>query len=51
MVLIVMPMRKAKEMANYAMDWLERENRLREEISRGKASLGEVTELLKWTKK
>ncbi len=49
--LIVMPKREAKEMANYAMDWLERENRLREEISRGKTSLGEVTELLKWTKK
>jgi len=40
-----------REMANYAMDWLERENRLRKEISRGNTSLGEVTELLKWTKK
>ena len=49
--LIVLPKHEAKEMANYAMDWLERENRLREEISRGKTSLGEVTELLKWTKK
>ena len=49
--LIVMPKHEAKEMANYAMDWLEKENRLREEISRGKTSLGEVTELLKWTKK
>ena len=48
--LIVIPRREAKEMANYAMDWLERENRLREEISRGKTSLGKVTELLKWTK-
>jgi len=49
--LVVLPKREAKEMANYAMDWLERENRIREEISRGKTSLGEVTELLKWTKK
>ena len=49
--LIVMPKREAKEMANYAMDWLEKENRIREEISHGKTSLGEVTELLKWTKK
>ena len=48
--LIVLPKREAKEMANYAMDWLEKENRLRKEISHGKASLGEVTELLKWTK-
>jgi 3-hexulose-6-phosphate synthase/6-phospho-3-hexuloisomerase len=49
--LIVLPKLEAKEMANYAMDWLERENRIREEISRGKTSLGKVTELLKWTKK
>ncbi len=49
--LMVMPKCEAKEMANHAMDWLEKENRLREEISRGKTSLGEVTELLKWTKK
>ncbi len=49
--LIVIPKHEAKEMANYAMDWLEKENRLREEISHGKTSLGEVTELLKWTKK
>jgi 3-hexulose-6-phosphate synthase/6-phospho-3-hexuloisomerase len=48
--LIVLPKREAKEMANYAMDWLEKENRLREEISHGRTSLGEVTELLKWTK-
>ncbi len=49
--LMVMPKREAKEMANHAMDWLEKEERIREEISRGKTSLGEVTELLKWTKK
>ncbi len=49
--LMVMPKHEAKEMANHAMDWLERENRIREEISHGKTSLGKVTELLKWTKK
>jgi len=49
--LIVMPRREAKEMANHAMDWLEKENRIREEISQGKTSLGEVMEILKWTKK
>ncbi len=49
--LMVLPKHQAREMANYAMDWLERENRIREEISLGKTSLGEVIELLKWTKK
>ena len=49
--LIVIPKREAKEMANRAMDWLEKENRVRKEISQGKTSLGEVMEILKWTKK
>jgi 3-hexulose-6-phosphate synthase / 6-phospho-3-hexuloisomerase len=49
--LIVIPKQEAKEMANHAMDWLEKENRIREEISRGKKSLGEVMELLKWEKR
>ncbi|MHC4455164.1 MAG: RraA family protein, partial [Planctomycetota bacterium] len=49
--LIVIPKREAREMANHAMDWLEQENRIREEITQGKTSLGEVIELLKWTKK
>ncbi len=49
--LIVIPKREAKEMANHAMDWLEQESRIREEITQGKTSLGEVIELLKWTKK
>lgn len=49
--LIVIPKQEAKEMANYAMDWLEKENRIREEISHGNTSLGEVMELLKWEKK
>jgi len=49
--LIVIPKQEAKEMANHAMDWLEKENRIREEILHGKTSLGEVMELLKWEKK
>ncbi len=49
--LVVIPKREAKEIANHAMDWLEKENRIREEINQGKASLGEVIELLKWTKR
>jgi 3-hexulose-6-phosphate synthase / 6-phospho-3-hexuloisomerase len=49
--LIVIPKQEAKEMANHAMDWLEKENRIRREISHGKKSLGEVMELLKWEKK
>ncbi len=48
--LIIIPKREAREMVNHAMDWLERENRIREEITGGKTSLGEVIELLKWTK-
>lgn len=48
--LIVIPKHEAKGMANHAMDWLERENRIREEISQGKTTLGEVMELLKWEK-
>jgi 3-hexulose-6-phosphate synthase/6-phospho-3-hexuloisomerase len=38
------------EIANRAMDVLEKENRIREEIKRG-GTLSEVTELLKWEKK
>jgi len=49
--LMVIPKQKAKEMANHAMAWLEKENRIREEISRGKTTLGEVMELLKWEKR
>ncbi|MFQ5964858.1 MAG: 3-hexulose-6-phosphate synthase [Candidatus Scalinduaceae bacterium] len=49
--IIVIPKQEAKEMANHAMDCLERENRIRKEISQGKTSLGEAMELLKWEKK
>ena len=42
--------KKAIEVANRAMDVLEKENRIRAEIHRG-GTLSEVTELLKWEKK
>jgi len=44
---MVLPRVRAVELANRAMDVLERENRLREEIERG-ATLGEVAYLQKW---
>lgn len=46
---VVVPKGKAAEIANRAMDVLERENRLRGEI-RQKSSLAEVAELVKWEK-
>jgi 3-hexulose-6-phosphate synthase/6-phospho-3-hexuloisomerase len=48
---IVIPKREAVEIANRAMDWLEKENRIRQEIEDGKTTLGKVTDLLKWEKK
>lgn len=48
--LVVIPQSKAVEIANRAMDVLERENRIREEIGEG-GTLSSVTELLKWEKK
>jgi 3-hexulose-6-phosphate synthase/6-phospho-3-hexuloisomerase len=48
---IVLPKSEAVEMANRAMDCLERENRIRAEIDGGKTTLAKVTELLKWEKK
>jgi len=47
---IVVPKEKAVEVANRAVDVLERENRLREEIKRG-STLAKITELKKWEKK
>jgi len=47
--IVVIPQKKAVEIANRAMDVLERENRLREEILEGK-TLSSVTELLRWEK-
>jgi len=47
--IVVIPQKKAVEIANRAMDVLERENRIREEILEGK-TLSSVTELLRWEK-
>jgi len=47
---VVLPKAMATEYANRAMDVLERENRIREEIKEG-STLGQVTELLRWEKK
>ena len=46
---MIIPHKKAVEFANRAMDVLERENRIKQEIKDG-GTLGEVTELLKWEK-
>ena len=48
---IVVPKSRAVEMANYAMDCLEKENRIRQEIQSGKTTLGQVTDLLRWEKR
>ncbi len=47
---MIIPVKKAVEFTNRAMDVLERENRIRKEIEEG-GTLGKVTELLKWEKK
>lgn len=47
--LVVMPRARAVEVANRAMDVLERENRIREEIKEG-GTLSSVVELLRWEK-
>jgi len=46
---VVVPQENAVEIANRALDVLERENRIREEIKRGK-TLSSVLELEKWEK-
>lgn len=48
--IVRIPRAKAVEIANRAMDVLEHENRLREEIRR-KATLGSVAELHRWEKR
>lgn len=48
--LVIMPKKKAAEIVNRAMDVLERENRIREEIKEG-GTLSSVMELLRWEKK
>ncbi|MBE0478483.1 orotidine 5'-phosphate decarboxylase [Candidatus Aerophobetes bacterium] len=47
--LVVIPGAKAVEIVNRAMDVLERENRIREEINEG-GTLSSVMELLRWEK-
>lgn len=49
--IIVIESRHAAEVTNRAMDWLEKENRIREDITGGRTTLGKVMELLKWEKK
>jgi 3-hexulose-6-phosphate synthase/6-phospho-3-hexuloisomerase len=49
--IMVVPRARAAEMANRAMDTLERENRVRGEIRSGKTTLGHVLELHRWEKK
>ena len=49
--IMVIPKARAVEMANHAMDCLEKENRIRKEIKSGKTSLGQVVDLLRWEKK
>ncbi len=46
---VVIPKKMAQEMANRALDVLEKENRIREEIKRG-STLSEVAYLKKWEK-
>jgi 3-hexulose-6-phosphate synthase/6-phospho-3-hexuloisomerase len=47
---VAIPKEKVVEIANRAMDVLERENRIRREIMEG-STLSKVTELLRWEKK
>jgi 3-hexulose-6-phosphate synthase/6-phospho-3-hexuloisomerase len=46
---VVVPQHKAQEIANRAVDVMEQENRIREEIKRGE-SLGTILKLRKWEK-
>ncbi len=46
----VLPQRQAVEYTNRAMDVLEKENRIREEILEGR-TLAQVMDLLRWEKK
>jgi 3-hexulose-6-phosphate synthase / 6-phospho-3-hexuloisomerase len=47
---MVLPRAEAVEMANHAADCLEKENRIRGEITGGQTTLAKVTSLLKWEK-
>ncbi len=48
---VVIPKARLAEMTNRAMEWLEKENRIRQEIEEGKTTLAQVMELLRWEKK
>ena len=47
---MVIPQKDAMEIANRAVDVMERENRIREEIERG-STLSQVMDLYKWEKR
>ena len=47
---LVLPRARAVEMANRGQDVLEAENRIREEIAKGRSSLAKVLDLLRWEK-
>ena len=47
---VVIPARKAVEIANRAMYCLEAENRIRAEIQDGDSTLAQVADLYKWEK-
>ncbi len=49
--IMVIEARRAAEVTNRAMDWLEKENRIRQDITKGRTTLGKVMELLTWEKK
>ncbi len=49
--IMVIEAQRAAEVTNRAMDWLEKENRIRQDIKEGRTTLGKVMELLKWEKK
>lgn len=49
--LMIVPEQNAEVMTNHAMDWLEKEDRIREEIQTGTTSLGKVIDILKWEKR
>jgi len=49
--IMVVEARRAAELTNRAMDCLERENRIRQDITSGKTTLGKVMDLLRWEKK
>jgi len=48
---VIIPKEHLTEITNRAMEWLEKENRIRQEIVEGKTTLAQVMELLRWEKK